>query len=200
MALLLLGLLLFLGVHSTRIFANTWRTATVARLGELPFKGIYSVLSIAGFVLVVYGYGQSRMQMPIWDPPTWMKHVTALLMLPVFPLFVAAYVPRNALNARLKHPQILSVKLWALAHLLSNGNLADVLLFGSFLVWAVLGFRAARLRDAAALGSPHDPRSTVPAPAPASAGMTAATVVVGLIVYVVFAMVLHAMWIGVRPF
>jgi len=191
MTLLIVGLVLFLGVHSTRIFANDWRTATVARIGELPWKGIYTVLSIAGFVVLVYGFGQARGQMPLWAPPTWTKHLTALLMLPVFPLFVAAYVPRNALKARLKHPQVLSVKLWAFAHLLSNGTLADVLLFGSFLVWAVLSYRAARGRD---------PRSTVPPPMAPKASMTALTVIVGLVIYVVFAGALHAMLIGVRPF
>jgi uncharacterized membrane protein len=192
MALLLIGLILFLGLHSVRVFAEPWRTATIARIGPLPWKGIYSVISIAGFVLLVWGYGQSRQQMPLWDPPGWTRHVTALLMLPVFILFVAAYVPGNGIKRRLKHPQILSVKLWALAHLLSNGNLADVLLFGGFLVWAMVDFRAARGRDRAASPSPQ------PSPQRGEGVRTAVCVVVGLLVYVAFAIWLHPMLIGVR--
>ena len=190
MLLLITGLVLFLGLHSVRVFAEGWRTATIARIGPLPWKGIYSVLSIVGFVLIVYGYGQARMQMPVWDPPAWTKHITALLMLPVFILFLGAYVPKNAMKARRRHPQILSVKLWAFAHLISNGNLADILLFGSFLAWAVVDYRAAKQRDRAANAQPTE----------ASNAMTALTAVLGLVVYVVFALWLHTMLIGVRPF
>jgi uncharacterized membrane protein len=190
MALLVLGLVLFLGVHSVRVFADSWRSATIARVGALPWKAAYSVLSILGFVLVVYGYGQARMQMPVWDPPAWTKHVTALLMLPVFILFLAAYVPKNALKARRRHPQILSVKLWAFAHLVSNGNLADIVLFGAFLAWSVVDYRAARARDRAANAQPAE----------ASNAMTTLTVVLGLVAYAAFAMWLHAPLIGVRPF
>ena len=154
MGLLVLGLLLFLGVHSTRIVADGWRTATIARIGPLPWKGLYALASIAGFLLIVWDYGQARQQpMELWQPPAAMRHVTALLMLPVFVLFVAPYVPKNWFRAKLKHPQVLSAKLWAVAHLLSNGMLADVLLFGGFLAWAVLSFRAARQRDRAAGGA-----------------------------------------------
>lgn len=188
MAYLLAGLVVFLGVHSVRVFGEGSRAGAIARMGEGPWKGVYSLVSIAGFVLLVWGYGQARQQMPLWDPPTWTKHVTALLMLPVFPMFVASYVPRNAIRARLKHPQVLSVKLWALAHLVSNGNLADVLLFGAFLAWAIVDFRAARRRTADA--QPMETRGA----------MTALTVVVGLVLYVVFAMWLHGVLIGVRPF
>src|SRR6187402_3801105 len=120
MTALVLGLVIFLGVHSVRIVAEGWRQATIARIGALPWKAVYSVVSIASFVLLVWGYGQARQQMPLWDPPAFLRHVTALLMLPVFVLFVAAYVPRNGIKAKLKHPQVLSVKLWAAAHLLSN--------------------------------------------------------------------------------
>jgi uncharacterized membrane protein len=185
----ILGLTLFLGVHSTRVFAEGWRAATIARIGEGPWKGIYTVLSIAGFVLLVWGYGQARQQVPLWDPPAFMRHVTALLMLPVFILFVAAYVPRNGIKAKLHHPQVLSVKLWALAHLLSNGNLADVLLFGGFLAWAILSFTAARKRDRAA-GKVY--------PAGTMQG-TVVCVVVGLAIYAAFVFGLHTWLIGVRP-
>ena len=190
MVMLVAGLLLFLGVHSTRVFAEGWRTATIARLGEGPWKGIYSVLSILGFVLLVWGYGQARQEMPLWSPPASMRHVTALLMLPVFVLFVAPYVPRNGITAKLHHPQLLSVKLWALAHLLSNGNLADLLLFGGFLAWAVLAFAAARRRDRAA-------GRVYPAGTPQG---TIVCVVAGLAIYAAFVLGLHTWLIGVRPF
>ena len=187
MTWLILGLLLFIGIHSTRVFGERWRTATIARIGEGPWKGLYSVISIAAFILLVWGYGQARQQMPLWDPPAFMRHATALLMLPVFVLFVAAYVPRNGIKAKLHHPQVLSVKLWAFAHLLSNGNLADVLLFGGFLAWAILSFAAARKRDRAA-GKVY-PAGTLQG--------TVVCVVVGLAVYAAFVMGLHKWLIGV---
>jgi uncharacterized membrane protein len=191
MTMLVLGLVLFLGVHSTRVFADGWRTATIARIGEKPWKAVYSVLSIAAFVLLVWGYMRAR-QNPVllWTPPAGMRHVAALLMVPAFMLFVAAYVPRNWFKAKLHHPQMLSVKVWAVAHLLANGMLIDLLLFGGFLVWAVLGYTAARRRDRAA--------DTVYAPATTQG--TAIAVVAGLVAYVVFAFWLHGWLFGVKPF
>ena len=190
MALLILGLVLFLGVHSTRIVAEGWRTQMRARLGELPWKGIYSAVSIAGFVLLVWGYGLARQQpVVLWTPPRGMNHLAALLMVVAFVLLVATYVPRNAIKAKVHHPMVLSVKVWSLAHLLSNGTLADVVLFGSFLVWAVFSFRAARGRDRAA--------NTVYAAGTASG--TAVTVGVGLVAWAAFAFWAHAVLIGVRP-
>jgi uncharacterized membrane protein len=191
MTLLLLGLALFLGVHSTRIVAEGWRTATIARVGEKPWKVIYSLLSIAGFVLLVIGYGAAR-QSPVvlFAPPIWTRHLAALLTIPAFVLLVAAYVPGNAIKRAIGHPMMAGVKIWALAHLLANGTLADVLLFGTFLAWAVLGFIAARRRDRAA-------GTTYPA-GPGS--RTAITVVVGLVAWAVFAFALHRPLIGVGPF
>jgi uncharacterized membrane protein len=189
MLALAVGLLLFLGIHSTRVFADGWRTRTMARMGEKPWKGIYSLVSIAGFVLLVWGYAHARQQVPIWDPPAAMRYVTDVLMLPVFVLLAAAYVPRNSIKARLHHPMVLSVKLWAFAHLLSNGNLADLLLFGGFLAWSVLAFGAARKRDRAA-GTVY--------PAGTASG-TIACVIVGLAVYAAFLLGLHTWLIGVAP-
>ena len=191
MTLLMLGLVLFLGVHSTRIVADGWRTATIARVGEKPWKGIYSLLSIAGFVLLVIGYGAAR-QSPVvlYAPPVWTRHLAALLTIPAFVLLAAAYVPGNAIKRAVGHPMMAGVKVWALAHLLANGTLADVLLFGTFLSWAVLGFIAARRRDRAS-------GTTYPA-GPGS--RTAIAVVAGLVAWAVFAFALHRPLIGVAPF
>ncbi len=189
MTILIVGLVLFLGAHSVRVFAEGWRTATIARIGEKRWKGIYSVISIAGLVLLVWGYVRARGEMPLWNPPELMRYVTVVLMIPVFILFVAARVPGNAIKARLHHPQVLSVKLWAFAHLLSNGTLAAVLLFGSFLVWAMLSFSAARRRDRIA-------GTTYPAGTPRG---TIICVVAGLVIYAAFLFGLHRWLFGVSP-
>ncbi|MDP1952992.1 MAG: NnrU family protein [Polaromonas sp.] len=190
MVMLLLGLVLFLGVHSTRIVADGWRTAMIARIGEMPWKAAYAVLSIVGFVLIVWGFGLARQQpVQLWMPPRGMRHLASLLTLIAFVLLAATYVPRNAIKARLHHPMVLAVKVWALAHLLANGNLAHMILFGTFLVWAALSFRAARARDRAA-GTVY--------PAGTAAG-TGITVVVGVAAWAVFAFWAHGAWIGVRP-
>ena len=191
MTLLILGLVIFLGAHSTRIFAESWRGAQIARLGPNGWKGLYSVVSIVGFVLLVWGYGIARQEpVPLWTPSMGLRHLGSLLTLVSFVLLAAAYVPRNAIKARLHHPMTLGVKVWALGHLLANHTLADLLLFGGFLVWSVLCFRAARARDRAA--------GTV-RPAGTAAG-TALTVVVGVGAWVAFALWLHGPLIGVRPF
>src|SRR5262245_56698561 len=135
MGWLIVGLLIFLGAHSVRIFAEEWRTQRIARLGDKRWKGIYSLVSLVGFGLIVWCYGLAREHpLDLWDPPSWTRHAAAPLTLVAFILFAAAYVPANRIKARLGHPMILGVKVWALAHLLSNGRLADVVLFGSFLV------------------------------------------------------------------
>ena len=191
MGMLILGLVLFLGVHSTRIVADGWRTSMRARLGEGPWKGLYALLSLIGFVLLVSGYGLARQQpVALWQPPAGMRHAASLLMLIAFVLLAATYVPRNAVKARLHHPMVLAVKVWALAHLLSNGNVADVLLFGSFLLWAALSFRAARARDRATQAS---------YPAGTAAG-TAMALLAGIAAWALFAFWAHALLIGVRPF
>ncbi len=187
---LLLGLLLFLGVHSVRIMADDWRSQSITRWGKGAWMVLYSVASLAGLLLVVRGFSAARMHaVYLWHPPMAMRHIAALLTLLAFVLFVAAYVPRNAIKARLHHPMVLGVKLWALAHLLANGNLAHGVLFGSFLLWAVLSFKAARGRDKA-LAIVY-PAGTV--------GGTALTVVLGALAWAVFAFWAHGAWIGVRP-
>ena len=190
MTMMILGLVLFLGVHSIRIVADGWRSAMIGRVGELPWKAVYALLSIAGFVLIVWGFGLARQQpVQLWMPPRGMRHLASLLTLVSFILIAAAYVPRNAIKARLHHPMVLGVKVWALAHLLANGNLAHVVLFGAFLVWAVLSFRAARARDRAA-GTVY--------PAGSTAG-TLGAVVAGVALWAVFAFWAHGYLIGIRP-
>ncbi|MCX8113975.1 MAG: NnrU family protein [Burkholderiaceae bacterium] len=188
---LILGLVLFLGTHSVRIVADGFRTAQIARLGVNGWKAIYSIVSIAGFALLVYGYGLAR-EAPtvLWVPPPWTRHVTALLTIPAFVLLAAAYVPGTRIKRAVGHPMVAGVKIWAFAHLLANGTLADAVLFGAFLVWAVFDYVAARRRDRAS--------GTVYVTGPASRDVAA--VAIGLAAYVVFAFWLHAWWIGVRPF
>jgi uncharacterized membrane protein len=191
MSVLIIGLIIFLGLHSVRIVADGWRTNMMAERGEGAWKGLYSVASLIGFALVVWGYGLARQQpVVLWVPPVATRHIAALLMLFAIIMLVAAYVPGNAIKSKLHHPMTLSVKTWALAHLLANGNVADVLLFGSFLIWAVFCFIAARKRDRVA-GTVYPAGKTVP---------TVITVVVGLVVYGAFAMVLHKLLIGVAVF
>lgn len=191
MGMLILGLGLFLGVHSVRIVADGWRTRQLAALGEGVWKGGYALLSVVGFVLVCYGYGQSRhAPVVLWTPPLGLRHVTGLLMLVSLVLLAAAYVPRNRIKAKIGHPMVVGVKVWAFAHLLSNGNLGDVVLFGAFLVWSIASYLAARRRD----------RAQGMAYAAGTPGGTATAVGVGAAAWVVLALWLHAPLMGVRPF
>jgi uncharacterized membrane protein len=145
---LLIGLALFLGIHSLRNLAPQARQNAIARWGALGFKGVYAVVSLLGLYFLVVGYGQARLDpVALWTPPRGMQHATILLMWVAMVLLVAAYVPANLIKSKLRHPMTLAVKVWALGHLLSNGNLADAVLFGAFLLWSVGVFRAARQRD-----------------------------------------------------
>jgi uncharacterized membrane protein len=191
MTLLILGLVLFLGTHSVRILADDWRSRRVAAMGLNAYKGVYSLLAIAGFVLIVYGYAAAR-QAPVllYAPPVWTRHLASLLTIPAFILLAAAYVPGTRIKRAVGHPMVLGVKTWAFAHLLANGMLADVLLFGAFLAWAVLDYIAARRRDRAA--------GTVHLVGPASRDLLA--VVAGLVAWAAFAFWLHRILIGIGPF
>jgi uncharacterized membrane protein len=191
MVTLALGLVLFLGVHSVRVLAEGWRASVIGAVGEKPWKGVFALVSLAGFVLIVVGYGLSR-ESPVvlWpQPPVGTRHLAALLTLVAFVLVVSAYVPGNSVKAKLHHPMILGVKAWAVAHLVANNTVADVMLFGGFLAWAVLDFRSARKRDRVA---------GVVYPA-GTASRTAVAVVVGVVAWAVFAFWLHGVLIGVRP-
>ena len=190
MGILILGLILFLAAHSLRIVADDWRTRQVARLGEHRWKGVVSLASAVGLGLIVWGYGLARLApVVLWNPPLWTHHVTALLTVPAFILIAAAYVPGNRLRGAARgHPMVVGVKLWAFAHLLSNGTVADLLLFGGFLVWALFDFRSARRRGGVAVAGGG------------TGGRDALTAVAGLVAWAAFAFLLHGPLIGVRPF
>ncbi len=190
MVLLTLGLLLFLGIHSSRLLANDWRAARIARLGEKKWKLLYAAVSLLGLILIIIGYSQARMDpVWLWYPSVWARHLALLLTIPAFVLLAATYVPRNAIKARLGHPMLAAVKIWALSHLLANGTVADLLLFGGFLVWAIAAFAVFRRRD----------RAMGVVAAPSSWKGTLGAVVIGVIAWYVFAVYLHARLIGVNP-
>ena len=186
MWMLVLGLLLFFLPHSIGIVASKWRERVLLHWGPGLWKGLYSLFSAGGFALIVIGFAQAR-RTPIWlyVPPYWLHYVTFLLMLPVFPLLLATYLPGRIQHAA-KHPMLAAVKIWATAHLLVNGTLSDVLLFGSFLLWAVFDRISLKYRVVAA----------VPA-APLSPYNDILVVVLGLALYVLTLWRLHAWLIGV---
>ena len=191
MLVLVVGLVVFLGVHSVSIVAADWRAATIARLGEGRWKGVYSLASAVGLALIVVGYGMARRDpLVLYTPPAGLRHLALVVMLPVFPLLFAAYLPGRIRTAA-KHPFLLAVKFWALAHLLANGTLADVLLFGAFLAWAVADRISVKRRPAA---QTHE----VPAAPPGSAN-DAIALIGGLVVYAVFLLWAHRWIIGVSP-
>ncbi|WP_426701887.1 NnrU family protein [Rhodanobacter sp. Col0626] len=190
MSVLILGLMLFLGLHSLRILADGWRAGQIQRLGLKRWKGLYSLFAIIGFVLICWGFALAR-QHPVllYVPPMWLRHLNALFTLVAFVLFFAARVPRNHFKARLHHPQVLAVKVWAFGHLLATGMLHDVVLFGAFLLWAMALFAASRRRD-------RRDGTTYP---PGTLKGDVLTVVIGLVAWVIFALWLHRWLIGVNP-
>lgn len=188
MSQLVLGLALFLGTHSISIFAEGFRDRMAAK-SEIGWKAVYGLIAIAGFILIVRGYAAARMEPTIlYSPPLWLRHLAAVLQLPVFILFFAPYLPGRIKTAA-KHPQLVAAKLWAVAHLLVNGTLADVVLFGSVLAWAVADRISMKRRQPRALPG-----------APESALNDVILVVAGLGAYAAFSFWLHAAWIGVAPF
>lgn len=191
MSALIAGLAIFLGMHFIHVFAPDWRAAQITRLGANAWKGIFTVASLIGFGLLVWGYGEARLTPTvIWEPPRGLRHLSSLLMLPAFILLVAAYVPGNRIKAMVGHPMTASVKLWAFAHLIANGNLADVLLFGTFLIWAIMSFVTGRKRDRLSGKTyPVGPMSR-----------TMITIAVGSAAFALFAGFLHVKLIGVSPF
>jgi uncharacterized membrane protein len=147
MTLLICGLILFIGIHSVSIFADQWRNEQVAKLGVKTWKVLYSLISIAGLALMVFGYLQVKPQpITIWSPPDWAWLITVYFSLVSFILIAAAYVPRNAIKLKLKDPMLVGVIVWAICHLTSVGSLAGIILFGSFLIWGVLDLISCRAR------------------------------------------------------
>jgi uncharacterized membrane protein len=191
MALLILGLLMFLGAHSMRILAPQWRERVIARGGAGRWKGIYAIVSLVGFVLIILGFAHARQDGTVlYVPPMFLRHLNALFTLLAFILVTAAYVPRNHLKSGIGHPMVAGVKTWALGHLLATGMLHDVILFGAFLLWAIAQFAVSRRRDR--LQGVKYPAGTV--------GGDLLTVFVGVLLWAVFAFWLHLKWIGVNPF
>lgn len=187
MLLLILGLVIFLGVHSLRIVAPQWRDRQRAALGEGPWKGVYSLLSLLGLVLIVWGFGLARGETGyLYDPPVALRHIALLLMLFAFISLAISIFPPGRLKPALKHPMLLSVKIWALAHLLANGETAAVVLFAAFLVWAVI--------DRIALK-----RLGAPVAVPGAGKWDIIAVVTALVVYLLFIWKLHLWLIGVSP-
>ena len=190
MALLILGLVIFLGVHSIRVFASDWRRRQITRFGDGPWKGMYALTSVIGLVLIVVGFGAARMNpVLLYGPPAWLRHLNSVFTLIAFVLVAAAYVPGNHLKQWIGHPMLAGVKAWALGHLLSIGMLRDVVLFGAFLAWAILDFVTSRRRDRAS-GTEY-PAGTV--------GGDVVTVVVGVIAWALVAFWLHQLLIGMNP-
>jgi len=190
MSQLVIGLHLFLGVHSLGYLAPAWRAQQRARLGEGAWKGLYALASVAGFALLVWGFSLARPESAVlWVAPAGMRHGTALLMVLAFILLVAAYVPGTHLRQALGHPMLVATKLWALGHLLANGRVVDVVLFGAFLAWAIFGYAISRRRDRAS-GTRYPARGW---------SRDALAVVIGVLAWGAFAHVGHQWLIGVSP-
>lgn len=191
MTYLVLGLLLFLGIHSVRIFADDWPSARVAAMGLGAWKAVHALVSLAGLVLVVYGYGIARTTpVLLWQEPIWARHAAGLLTLIAFVLVVAAYVPSSRIKGLVGHPMIAGLKLWAFGHLVANGTLADLILFGSLLAWAIVDHASLRRRD----------RAAGTARVAGSWANDIVTIPVAIVAWYVFALYIHAPLIGARPF
>jgi len=189
MGTFLIGLFLFLGIHSVSIVNEPWRDQMVKKMGEWPWKGVYSLVSIFGFILMLWGYGSARSTTSIlYSSPLWIQNLSLLLLLPVFPLLIAAYFP-GRIKATAQHPMLLATILWAIAHLLTAGSVLNVLLFGSFLGWAVVDrISVQRRRQRATPG------------APSAKYNDSIACVVGLGLYLAFIFWLHELLIGVSPY
>jgi len=190
MTALILGLIIFIGMHSVRIVADDFRTRQIAKVGARTWKAMHAAVSLAGFVLIVVGYGLARGESGfVWNPPLWTHSITILLTIPAFILFAASAVPGTRIRAKAGHPMLAGVKTWAFAHLIANGTLADMLLFGTFLVWSIVAYATARRRDRKA--------GTVYPVGPVTRDVMA--VVVGMAAWLIFLSGLHAWLIGVSP-
>jgi len=190
LTLLLIGLVVFLGAH-VFVACRVPRAALISRLGEGPYKGLFSLVSIVGLILIVYGFATYRRAgwIQVWNPPTWTHPIALFLMWPASIFIVAAYV-RGDIWRRLKHPMLVGVKTWALAHLITNGDLGSILLFGSFLAWAV--FDRITLKR----------RTDAGAPAIAAGGRRndVIAVVLGTVLFFALGLLFHPIAIGIPVF
>jgi uncharacterized membrane protein len=187
--ILVLGLVVLLGAHIFVTFRDA-RAAAMARLGQNGYRALFALVSIAGLALIVWGYGQYHAHelIQVWSPPAFMRHVTEGLILFAVIFFTAAFIPSH-IKAKLKHPMLAGVKTWALAHLLSNGDLGSILLFGAFLAWGVYARIAAKRRG--------DVGTTV---APAGYTNDVIVVVIGIVIYLALGYAFHPMVIGAPVF
>ncbi len=190
MTLLIFGLVIFLGLHSIRIFAESGRERSIARLGEGPWKGVYSLLSLVGFVMIVWGFGEARGTAPmIWTPPVWTRHITILLMLFSMILLAAYGLKKSHIAVAVHHPMLWAVVVWSFGHLLANGSMADIVLFGAFLAWSLVDLMANYTRDRT---------KAIVYPAP-NWGATIGAIVVGVILWGALIGGLHVWLFGVSP-
>jgi len=190
MTILILGLIIFIGAHAFTM-ARQPRAQAILRLGEGPYKGLYSLVSLIGLVLIVWGFGQYRAggYIQVWNPPVWTRHIAVPLVWVAFVAFAAAYLP-GRIRRTLKHPMLAGLKIWALAHLLANGDLGSILLFGALLAWAVVARISTKRRDEVL---DHGG----PAAAPAGWRNDILAIVIGTALYLVFLIWLHPLLIGV---
>ena len=190
MTALVLGLIVFIGMHSVRIVSDDFRTRQIEKVGINVWRAMYAGVSFVGLVLIVIGYGVARSTPQlVWNPPGWLNFVAILLTIPAFILIATSFVPGTRIRNKTGHPLLLGIKIWALAHLIANGMLADIVLFGSFLVWSIAAYASARRRDRKAgtvypIGPPHQ---------------DVIAVIGGLVAWTVFALWLHRWLIGVAP-
>lgn len=191
MTMFLAGLVLFLANHMIRVIAPAFRQGMIDRIGLGAWRGLYSVVSLVALVMVAYGFDQARATTGmLWNPPAFLSHITLTLMVIATILFVASLLPAGHIRARAKHPMVLSVKIWALAHLIANGETTSVILFAALLAWAGILFMSYRRREAA---------GEIVRPVFVSAIWDVASVVIGLAVYAAIVLYLHEWLIGVAP-
>lgn len=191
MALLVLGIVIFLGMHLVRVVAPGLRTSVIDSRGKGTWMGLYTVVSLIGLGLIIYGFGEARMTTGmLYNPPVFLKHIALLLMLVAFICLAAGFLPAGRIAVALKHPQILSIKIWALAHLLANGETSSVILFGSFLAWAVIMRISMKRRQRAG-------EQVLPVFRSGSSDILA--IIIGVVAYGLFVWKLHEWLIGVAP-
>lgn len=191
MTLLILGIVIFLGMHLVRVVAPGLRASVIEGQGKGAWMAIYAVTSLVGLLLIIYGFGEARaVTGTLYNPPVFLKHISLLLMLLAFICLAAGFLPAGRIAVALKHPQVVSIKIWALAHLLANGETSSVLLFGSFLAWAVILRISLKRRERAG-------EKVLPVFRSTSNDILA--VVIGLAAYGLFVWKLHEWLIGVAP-